>query len=125
MSEKEIALLKSLKTLQHKVDFTKPFTDHIFGRAPITCASFHPSQTCSQYWVTKFQYQLRTSVKVQIIAFLLPSLIMQARTLHIDTLRKLKELFIKFCKATFYIAWGAAFPWVALCILSKFGIMST
>ena len=62
--------------------------------------------------------------QIQLIALVIPSLIMKAKKLHIDTKSKLKDIAIKFTRATCYIAWCATIPWPLVCILSKLGVLS-
>ena len=79
--------------------------------------------SCSSYWITKVKRSTINAAKLQLIASLIPSIIKASKNLHVDTARKLKEILIKFLRATIYIAWAASTPFIILCIASKLGFI--
>ena len=123
MSESEIALLKSLKTLQYNVDFPKPFTDYIFNKSNISCDHLHSGEKCLHYWIKKAAHQVKVAGKIQVVACLIPALVFSIKHLHKDTWSKLKEMLIKWAKATFYVAFAGTAPWIMICLFSKFKML--
>lgn len=51
------------------------------------------------------------------IAVVVPAIIYNK--LHVETIKKLKSLFNKYVRASFYLALAAGLPWPVLCLFSK------
>ncbi len=57
------------------------------------------------------------------VACLLPALVFSAKHLHKDTVKKLKDMIIKWAKATFYVAFAGTVPWIMICCGSRMNLI--
>ena len=118
----KIEAIQSLKTLQHDLDLT-PFLDFIFDKAPLKCEKIHKGRGCLAANLDKANRSLKVGIQIQLVANLLPGIIMSLKKLRTDPVTTSRKLLIKYLRAVAFIIFAGSSPWVMVCIANHFGLI--
>ena len=118
-------ILNKLKTLKHsKVSLNDPATLRFIlskGSEPMLCTkTMHRGLSCNQYAINKLKFSLSAAIKIQLVACLLPLLVMRSKKLKTDFRKTMRSILIKFLRAVLFVTLGGGLPFIMNCRLSPY-----